>query len=206
MAITSIFEAAGSAARLWAGRKGPHWRVTPEPAERSTWGKKNMLYIEYIQIINNTQLHMYIYIYDYICIYMYICIYIYIYRKLENTHIYIYTLCPNKHADKCVYLIFQILTRTSMGKVSMLSLFIMINHDKFLMCFIGNPKKKYPVWSPGWTRNLQLLYIYIHTHMGVSTNGRSSKWMVYNVKSDEHGWSRGTPIFRKPFIYIYIYI
>ena len=38
------------------------------------------------------------------------------------------------------------------------------------------------------------------TNMGVSTNGGTPKWMIYTVKSHEHGWFRGTPISGHPYV------
>jgi len=46
------------------------------------------------------------------------------------------------------------------------------------------------------------MYIYHrYTYMGVSINGGSPKWMVYNGKYHERFWFRGTPILGNIHIY-----
>ena len=42
--------------------------------------------------------------------------------------------------------------------------------------------------------------------MGVSKNGGTPKWMVYNGKPYSNGWFGGTTIFGNTHIYIYIYV
>ena len=71
------------------------------------------------------------------------------------------------------------------------------SHDSNLLQSGDRCKWHVWIWPHSWDINIAMTLVDVqhHPEMGVSSNGGTPKWMVYNWKPYSNGWFGGTTIF-----------